>query len=133
MDYIHVVNLAEDHVAAIEKLTEVVHIYNFDTDQGTSVLQLVQAFEEVNNIKIPQSIGARHLTYNYIYSCPLIVLNFIRVILDMDVIQFIRGGDYMSVNGYLEKLGSKLVIKESEKSHITTSINTIKSIYCASK
>ena len=58
-DYIHVVDLAEGHVAAIEKLTEGVHIYNLGTGQGTSVLQLVQAFEEVNNIKIPYEIVDR--------------------------------------------------------------------------
>jgi UDP-glucose 4-epimerase len=58
-DYIHVVDLAEGHVAAIEKLTKGVHIYNLGTGQGTSVLQLVQAFEEVNNIKIPYEIVDR--------------------------------------------------------------------------
>ena len=58
-DYIHVVDLAEGHVAAIEKLTEGVYIYNLGTGQGTSVLQLVQAFEEVNNIKISYEIVDR--------------------------------------------------------------------------
>ena len=58
-DYIHVVDLAEGHVAAIEKLTEGVHIYNLGTGQGTSVLQLIHAFEEVNNIKIPYEIVGR--------------------------------------------------------------------------
>lgn len=58
-DYIHVVDLAEGHVAAIEKLTEGVHIYNLGTGQGTSVLELIQAFEEVNNIKIPHEIVDR--------------------------------------------------------------------------
>lgn len=58
-DYIHVEDLAEGHVSAIEKLTKGVHIYNLGTGQGTSVLQLVQAFEEVNNIKIPYEIVNR--------------------------------------------------------------------------
>jgi len=58
-DYIHVVDLAEGHVAAIEKLTGGVNIYNLGTGQGTSVLQLVQAFEEVNGIKIPYEIAGR--------------------------------------------------------------------------
>lgn len=58
-DYIHVVDLAEGHVAAIEKLTEGVHIYNLGTGQGTSVLQLIHAFEEVNNIKVPYEIVGR--------------------------------------------------------------------------
>jgi UDP-glucose 4-epimerase len=58
-DYIHVVDLAEGHVAAIEKLTKGVHIYNLGTGQGTSVLQLVEAFEEVNGIKVPYEIVDR--------------------------------------------------------------------------
>ncbi|TJX13971.1 UDP-glucose 4-epimerase GalE [Tissierella creatinini] len=58
-DYIHVVDLAEGHVVAIEKLTEGVHIYNLGTGQGTSVLQLLQAFQEANNIKIPYDIVDR--------------------------------------------------------------------------
>ena len=58
-DYIHVVDLAEGHVAAIEKLAEGVHIYNLGTGQGTSVLQLIHAFEEVNNIKVPYEIVGR--------------------------------------------------------------------------
>ena len=58
-DYVHVMDLAEGHVAAIERLTEGVHIYNLGTGQGTSVLQLIHAFEEVNNIKIPYEIVGR--------------------------------------------------------------------------
>jgi UDP-glucose 4-epimerase len=58
-DYIHVVDLAEGHVAAIEKLTEGVHIYNLGTGQGTSVLQLIHAFEKVNNAKVPYEIVGR--------------------------------------------------------------------------
>ena len=58
-DYIHVVDLAKGHVAAIEKLTPGTHIYNLGTGQGTSVLQLVHAFEEVNNIIIPYEIVGR--------------------------------------------------------------------------
>lgn len=58
-DYIHVVDLAEGHVAAIEKLNQGVHIFNLGTGQGTSVLQLIQAFEEVNNIKVPYEIVER--------------------------------------------------------------------------
>jgi UDP-glucose 4-epimerase len=58
-DYIHVVDLAEGHVVAIEKLTRGVNIYNLGTGQGTSVLQLVQAFEKVNGVKIPYEIVGR--------------------------------------------------------------------------
>ncbi|HHU18287.1 MAG TPA: UDP-glucose 4-epimerase GalE, partial [Clostridiales bacterium] len=58
-DYIHVVDLAEGHVMALDKLTSGVHIYNLGTGQGTSVLQLLQAFEEANSLKIPYEIVGR--------------------------------------------------------------------------
>ena len=58
-DYIHVVDLAEGHVAALDHLTPGVHIYNLGTGRGTSVLQLVHAFEEANGIKIPFEIVGR--------------------------------------------------------------------------
>lgn len=58
-DYIHVVDLAEGHVAAIEKLKEGVHIYNLGTGKGTSVLELVHAFMEVNGVNVPYEIVGR--------------------------------------------------------------------------
>ncbi|HZK25099.1 MAG TPA: UDP-glucose 4-epimerase GalE [Oscillospiraceae bacterium] len=58
-DYIHVMDLAEGHVVALAKLQPGVHIYNLGTGQGTSVLQLVQAFEAANQIKVPYEIVAR--------------------------------------------------------------------------
>ncbi|MBU3111055.1 UDP-glucose 4-epimerase GalE [Clostridium lacusfryxellense] len=58
-DYIHVMDLAEGHVAALNNLTEGVHIYNLGTGQGTSVLQLVNAFEEANDIEVPYEIVER--------------------------------------------------------------------------
>jgi UDP-glucose 4-epimerase len=58
-DYIHVMDLAEGHVAALETLTEGVHIYNLGTGEGTSVLQLVKAFEQANGIAIPYEIVDR--------------------------------------------------------------------------
>lgn len=58
-DYIHVVDLAEGHVAALENLTEGVHVYNLGTGKGTSVLELVKAFEEANDIEVPYEIVDR--------------------------------------------------------------------------
>ncbi|WP_223701145.1 UDP-glucose 4-epimerase GalE [Sutcliffiella deserti] len=58
-DYIHVLDLAEGHVAALNNLKEGAHVYNLGTGQGTSVLKLVKAFEEANGIKIPYEIAAR--------------------------------------------------------------------------
>lgn len=58
-DYIHVVDLAEGHVAAFKNITPGVHVYNLGTGKGTSVLQLVKAFEEANKIKVPYEIVDR--------------------------------------------------------------------------
>jgi len=58
-DYIHVVDLADGHVAALDKLESGLHIYNLGTGQGTSVLQLVKAFEEANGIEVPYEIVDR--------------------------------------------------------------------------
>ncbi len=60
-DYIHVVDLARGHLAALKKLETKpgLVIYNLGTGKGTSVLQLVHAFEEANNIKIPYVICPR--------------------------------------------------------------------------
>lgn len=67
-DYIHVMDLAEGHVAALKNITSGVHIYNLGTGQGTSVLEIVKTFESVNNIKIPYKIVERRLgdiAYSY--------------------------------------------------------------------
>jgi len=58
-DYIHVCDLAEGHVAALEKLEAGVHVYNLGTGKGTSVLELIKTFEEVNGLKLPYEIAQR--------------------------------------------------------------------------
>ncbi len=59
-DYIHVTDLSLGHVAAIERLNEGgVHIYNLGTGNGYSVLEMVNAFEKVNGVKVPYVITAR--------------------------------------------------------------------------
>ena len=58
-DYIHVLDLAEGHVAALNNLQPGVHVYNLGTGQGTSVLQLVKSFEEANNVAVPYEIVDR--------------------------------------------------------------------------
>ena len=60
-DYIHVVDLAYGHLCALRKLSENpgLVIYNLGTGRGTSVLELVRAFEKVNSIKIPYVICPR--------------------------------------------------------------------------
>lgn len=60
-DYIHVVDLALGHIKALEKIsaTNGVHTYNLGSGQGTSVLELVAAFEKVNGVPIPYKIVDR--------------------------------------------------------------------------
>lgn len=59
-DYIHVIDLAEGHVAALGKMkTTGVHVFNLGTGIGYSVLQVVHAFEEMNNCQIPYKIAPR--------------------------------------------------------------------------
>lgn len=60
-DYIHVVDLAMGHVAALKALQKNwgLKIYNLGTGRGTSVLELVQAFDKANNIEISYKFGPR--------------------------------------------------------------------------
>lgn len=58
-DYIHVVDLAQGHVKAIENLENGVHIYNLGTGRGTSVLELVHAFMKENSVDVPYEIVGR--------------------------------------------------------------------------
>ena len=62
-DYIHVMDLAEGHVAALDALGRAapgtVLTVNLGTGRGYSVLELVQAFERVNGVKVPRRIVAR--------------------------------------------------------------------------
>ena len=60
-DYIHVVDLALGHVAALKALKEKwgLKIYNLGTGKGTSVLELVNAFMKANNVEVKYKFGPR--------------------------------------------------------------------------
>ncbi len=60
-DYIHVVDLAKGHVCAVNKVMSGtgVNIYNLGTGNGYSVLEIIQAFEKANDVKIPYVIKER--------------------------------------------------------------------------
>ena len=61
-DYIHVVDLAKGHIKALEKLEKEqkgLYIYNLGTGIGYSVLDLVNAFEKVNHVKVNYKIADR--------------------------------------------------------------------------
>ena len=59
-DYIHVVDLARGHLAALKKLEEPgVHIYNLGTGVGYSVLDMIHAFEKACGKTLPYAILPR--------------------------------------------------------------------------
>ncbi|MDM1454856.1 UDP-glucose 4-epimerase GalE [Myroides odoratimimus] len=63
-DYIHVVDLAKAHVAALDRLikqenVENVEVFNLGTGKGSSVMEIIQAFEKVSGVKLPYKIVAR--------------------------------------------------------------------------
>jgi len=60
-DYIHVIDLAKAHVKSLQRLiekknTEKVEVFNLGTGRGSSVLEVIQAFEKVSNQKLPYKI-----------------------------------------------------------------------------
>lgn len=60
-DYIHVLDLANGHLKALDKLNESLGlvIYNLGTGNGYSVLDLVNTYSKVNNVDIPYKIVER--------------------------------------------------------------------------
>lgn len=61
-DYIHVVDLAKGHVAALNKLDKEekgLYIYNLGTGNGYSVLDMVKAFEKATGKKVAYKIAPR--------------------------------------------------------------------------
>lgn len=60
-DYIHVCDLAEGHVKALEAAfaRDGVSVFNLGTGRGYSVYDVVHAFEKVNHVSIPVQVGPR--------------------------------------------------------------------------
>lgn len=60
-DYIHVVDLAKGHIKALEKVEkdEGIFVYNLGSGRGYSVLELVNTFEKVNNVKVNYKFADR--------------------------------------------------------------------------
>ncbi|KAH9316507.1 hypothetical protein KI387_025134, partial [Taxus chinensis] len=62
-DYIHVMDLSDGHIAALCKLFETkdigCEVYNLGTGRGTSVLEMVAAFEKASGKKIPLKLADR--------------------------------------------------------------------------
>jgi UDP-glucose 4-epimerase len=62
-DYIHVVDLALGHIAALRYLKEHtgVHTWNLGTGQGYSVLDMVKAFESASGVSVPYKLVDRRI------------------------------------------------------------------------
>ena len=60
-DYIHVMDLAEGHLSALEYILkqEGFHLVNLGTGVGTSVLEMIKAYELANNLKINYQFASR--------------------------------------------------------------------------
>lgn len=60
-DYIHVVDLAKGHLAALRYAFEHsgTEVFNLGTGHGYSVLEIVRAFEQANNVQVPYEINDR--------------------------------------------------------------------------
>lgn len=58
-DFIHVVDLAKGHVAAIEHMKNGIEIYNLGTGTPTSVMEMIAAFEKASGEKLPYEITDR--------------------------------------------------------------------------
>lgn len=60
-DYLHVMDLAEGHVSALENLVSGFDAINLGTGQPVSVLEMVKAFERVNGVSIPFEVVDRRI------------------------------------------------------------------------
>ena len=60
-DYIHVVDLAEGHIKALEKIDQINEVLavNLGTGQGYSVIEMVKAFEKASGKEVPYCIAPR--------------------------------------------------------------------------
>ena len=58
-DFIHVVDLARGHVAAIDHQKHGVQVYNLGTGKATSVMEMVKAFEKAAGKPLPYKIAGR--------------------------------------------------------------------------
>lgn len=58
-DYIHAVDLAKGHIAALAHLTAGIHTYNLGSGKATSVLELVRAFERASGVPIAFEFAPR--------------------------------------------------------------------------
>ena len=105
-DYIHVVDLARGHVSALKAITQKcgVQVYNLGTGKGYSVLDVVNAFDRVNGIKIPYVIDPRRQgDIGACYSSPAKALSELGWKAEYDIDDMCRDSwnwQRMNLNGY---------------------------------
>lgn len=60
-DYIHVCDLADAHVAALFGTSKpgLTNVYNVGTGLGSTVMEVVTTFEDINDVEVPYTIGQR--------------------------------------------------------------------------
>jgi UDP-glucose 4-epimerase len=70
-DFIHVMDLANGHIAMLKKkkLKKNLNFYNFGTGKGSSVLEVVRAFEKNTGISIPFKFTKKRKGDNAVYFC----------------------------------------------------------------
>lgn len=70
-DYIHVVDLAKGHLAALDNMAAGVQIYNLGSGEGHSVFEMVEAFDQASGMKLPcQVVGRRAGDLAELYADP---------------------------------------------------------------
>ena len=58
-DYIHVMDLVEAHLMALQDNKQGIEIFNVGAGQGVSVMEMIKTFEKVNKIEVPYKIMPR--------------------------------------------------------------------------
>jgi UDP-glucose 4-epimerase len=58
-DYIHVVDLAKGHIAALNAMNKGLTVYNLGTGKGCSVLEMLETFKRINQVDVLYKIAAR--------------------------------------------------------------------------
>lgn len=59
-DYIHVVDLANGHLCALNNKVEPgIHTFNLGTGKATSVKEMIETFQRVNGVEVPYEVGKR--------------------------------------------------------------------------
>jgi len=108
-DYIHVVDLALGHLKALEKHHNEAgfHVYNLGMGRGYSVLDMVNAFETTNNVRIPcQFVARRPGDIASYYSDPTKAFKMLGWKTERDIHQMVKDSWHWqknNPNGYKDK------------------------------